>query len=94
MSLTDGDINAAMEWASARLRADRSRPRRLKLTPNRPEEALGTPRADGWVEIGEIVDPDWQHDWRVWLNVESGDRVENPWTQEPQDSTLLTGRRA
>jgi len=41
--------------------------------PSRPEDALATMTADGWVEIGVMADSDHPHDWRVWLNVRSGE---------------------
>jgi len=68
-----------MERAILRLRADRPRPQRLTLMPNNVEDAMLTLTADGWVEIGVIVDPDWQHDWRVWLNVENGEGRLRSW---------------
>ena len=61
-----------MERAIARLRADRAFPHRVTEMPNRADDALETLTPDGWVEVGVIVDPDWQHDWRVWLQLEMG----------------------
>ncbi len=72
LMLTDDTIAAAMERAITRLRADRSRPQRLTLMPNALDHVLATVDADGWAEIGVIVEPDHRHDWRAWLNVESG----------------------
>jgi S-formylglutathione hydrolase FrmB len=48
------------------------RSQRLTLMPSRPEDALATLTADGWAEIGVMADPDHSHDWRVWLNLETG----------------------
>ncbi len=56
--LTDDTIAAAMERAISRLRADRSRPQRLTLMPNAVDHVLIHVGADGWVEIGVIVDPE------------------------------------
>ncbi len=71
-TLTEELIAAAMERAATRLRAVESA-QRLTLMPSRPEDALATLSADGWAEIGVMVDPDHSHDWRAWLNVESGE---------------------
>jgi len=71
-TLTDDAIAAAMERAATRLRAG-GPAQRLTLMPSRPEDALATLTAVGWVEIGVLADPDHSHDWRVWLNVESGE---------------------
>lgn len=35
--------------------------------------------ADGWAEIGVIVEPDHSHDWRVRLNLETGAGRLKPW---------------
>ncbi len=40
---------------------------------------MATLTVDGWVEIGVIVDSDWQHDWRVLLNVETGEGRLRKW---------------
>jgi hypothetical protein len=80
-SLTDDTITPAMERAITRLRADRSRPQRLTLMPNALDHVLAHVGADGWVEIGVIVDPDWPHDWRVWLNVESREGRLRAWAR-------------
>ncbi len=71
--MTDDDITAARERAITRLRADRSPPQRLTLMPNALDHVLAHAGADGWAEIEVIVDPDQSHDWRVWLNAESGE---------------------
>jgi len=63
-TLTEERIAAAMERAATRLRAG-GPAQRLTLMPSRPEDALATLTADGWVEIGVIADPDHHHDWRV-----------------------------
>jgi hypothetical protein len=73
------DITAPMDRAITRLRADRSRPQHLTLIPNRVEDVMATLTVDGWVEIGVIVDSDWQHDWRVLLNVETGEGRLRKW---------------
>jgi hypothetical protein len=67
-----------MERAATRLRAGRPA-QRLTLMPSRPEDALATLTADGWLEIGVLVDSDHSHDWRVWLNVESGEGRLRTW---------------
>ncbi len=46
--------------------------RTIDIVP-RPDDALTTLTVDGWVEIGVMADPDHPHDWRVWLNVRSGE---------------------
>lgn len=69
-----------MERAVGRLRADRSRPQRVTVMPTRAADALAG--ADGCTEIGVIVDPDWQHDWRVRLHVETGEGRLQPWPRE------------
>ncbi len=78
---TDEDIAAAMERAITRLRVDRSRPQHLTLMPNAIDHVRSIVGADGWVEIGVIVDPDHSHDWRVWLNVESGEGWLRTWAR-------------
>jgi hypothetical protein len=45
----------------------------LTLMSNAVNQVLATVGADGWAEIGVIIEPDHSHDWRVWLNVESGE---------------------
>jgi hypothetical protein len=78
--ITDDTITAAMERAATRLRAG-GPAQRLTLMPSRPEDALATLTADGWVEIGVMADPDDSHDWRVWLNVESGEGRLRKWAR-------------
>ncbi len=80
MVITDDTITAAMERAATRLRAG-GPAQRLTLMPSRPEDALATLTADGWVEIGVMADPDDSHDWRVWLNVESGEGRLRKWAR-------------
>jgi hypothetical protein len=79
-ALTEDTITTAMERAATRLRAG-GPAQRLTLMPSRPVDALVTLTADGWVEIGVLVDPDHPHDWRVWLNVESGEGRLRPWAR-------------
>lgn len=82
MALTDADIEAAMERAVGRLRADRFRPQRVTVMPTQAADALAGAGADGWTEIGVIVDPDWPHDWRAWLHVETRAGRLRPWPRE------------
>lgn len=55
------------------------RSQRLTLMPNAVNQVLATVGADGWAEIGVIVAPDHSHDWRAWLNVESGEGRLRKW---------------
>jgi hypothetical protein len=48
-------------------------PNASPLMASRSEDALATLTADGWGDIGVLADPDDSHDWRVWLNVRSGE---------------------
>jgi hypothetical protein len=49
--------------------------------PNAVGHVLANVGADGWAEIGVIVDPDWPHDWRVWLLLASGEGRLRPWAR-------------
>jgi hypothetical protein len=79
-TITGDAIAAIMERAAARLRADGISPR-LTLMPSPVDHVLAQVDADGWVEIGVIVDPDHTQDWRVWLNVETGEGRLRPWAR-------------
>ncbi len=72
-TLSDEQTTAAMERAITRLRADRSRPQRLTLMPNALDHVLAHVGADGWAEIRVMADPNHSHDWRVCLNVRTGE---------------------
>jgi len=80
-TLSDEQTTAAIERAVDRLRANRGHPQRLTTMPNAAAQALATVDADGWAEIGVIVDPDHGHDWRVQLHVASGAGRLRPWAR-------------
>jgi len=73
-------IAAAMERAVTRLRTDRGHPQRVTTMPS-PAAAVPV-GADGWAEVGVIVDPDHGPDRRVWLHVKSGAGRLRPWARE------------
>jgi len=77
----DDAIAAAMERAIAQLRANRGHSQRLTTRPSSAADAQATADADGWAEVGVIVDPDHGHDWRVQLHVESGAGRLRPWAR-------------
>ena len=80
MTLDDAAIAAAMDRAVTRLRADRGHPQRVTTMPS--HAAAVAVDADGWVEVGVIVDPDHGHDWRVHLHVERGAGRLRAWARE------------
>ena len=80
MTLTDAAIDAAMDRAVTRLRADRGHPQRVTTMPS--PAAVVAVDAAGWAEVGVIVDPDHGHDWRVQLHVTSGAGRLRPWARE------------
>ena len=78
-TLTDDAIVAAMDRAVTRLRADRGHPQ--LVTPMPSPAGVVAVDAEGWAEVGVIVDPDHGHDWRVQLHVESGAGRLRPWVR-------------
>ena len=79
MTLDDDAIAAARDPAVTRLRADRGHPQRVTVLPS-PAAAVAV-AADGWAEVGAIVDPDHGHDWRVPRHVGTGAGRLRPWTR-------------
>ena len=79
LDINDEVIAAAMDRTVTRLRAVRGHPQRVTTMPS-PAAAV-TVDADGWAEVGGIVDPDLGHDWRVQLHVESGAGRLRPWAR-------------
>ena len=80
LDLDDAAISAALERAVTRLRADRGHPQRVTTMPS-PAAAVAV-AADGWAEVGVIVDPAHGHDRRVQLHVERGAGRRRPWARE------------
>ena len=79
LDLDDAAISAAMDRAVTRLRADRGHPQRVTTLPS--HAAAVAVDAEGWAEVGVIVDPDHGHDWRVQLHVGSGAGRLRPWAR-------------
>ena len=79
LDLDDAAIAAALDRAVTRLRADRGHPQRVTTMPS-PAAAVAV-AAEGWAEVGAIVDPDHGHDRRVLLHVESGAGRLRPWAR-------------
>jgi len=79
VTLDDDAIAAAMDRAVTRLRADRGHPQRVTTMPS-PAAPVAVD-ADGWAEVGVIVDPDHGHDWRVQLHVGTGAGRLRPWAR-------------
>jgi len=77
LDLDAAAISAALDRAVTRLRADRGHPQRVTTMPS-PAAAVAVD-AEGWAEVGAIVDPDHGHDWRVRLHVRSGAGRLRPW---------------
>ena len=70
--ITEADIEQGMARAVATVRLRSRRPTEVMELPNRPEYALASLTAEGWCQVGSIVDHDGGQDWHVWVNVHTG----------------------
>ena len=80
--LTDAEIREVLDRAAARLSPVPNDPR-VSVFPSRPEDAVASLTADGWRDVGWIVDHRTDETYDVMWHAERGEGRLRPWRKGP-----------